>query len=51
MTWTEVAPQSTVYENPTDSNNLYVVLGYLQNDYIEADGMWVEVDYVVTSWV
>lgn len=50
MTWVAVSEESTSYEFPTDTNNLYVEFGYLENDYIRAEGTWSAVSPASTNW-
>lgn len=49
-TWTGVTQQSTTYEFPSDSANNYVAVDYVEDGYIQPEGIWTTVAGVSTTW-
>lgn len=49
-TWTAASPQSTSYEFPASVPDGYVVVGYVEDGYIEPYGIWSNVSQASTTW-
>lgn len=49
-TWTGVTQQSTSYEFPATLPDGYVLIDYMQDGYLQPEGIWTTVAGVSTTW-